>query len=208
MYCIGTGNLYIAAKPDNFLYTTEKLDEARLYSTAQRASNALVTLPRRFYEVSSKWAVREVLNPPEPVEESTAAPKQIPVENKSEPQSEAPIEATDEQTVDFMEIFNGVASLNNCKSGCLTKLNGELSRLNEEITDIEHYIEFSKLNVSDAYRAYKMLRDTLQERRQVKDNIRVVKEMYECCNVKRLAEVREELDNRVYAPRRLSGLFE
>ena len=29
MYCIGTGNLYIAAKPDNFLYTTEKLDEAR-----------------------------------------------------------------------------------------------------------------------------------------------------------------------------------
>ena len=167
-----------------------------------------MTLPRRFYEVSSKWAVREVLNNPEPVEEPTAAPKQIPAENKSEPQSEAPVEATDEQTVDFMEIFNGVASLNNCKSGCLTKLNGELSRLNEEITDIEHYIEFSKLNVSDAYRAYKMLRDTLQERRQVKDNIRVVKEMYECCNVKRLAEVREELDNRVYAPRRLSRLFE
>ena len=175
MYCIGTGSLYIAAKPDNFLYTTEKLDEARLYSTAQRASNALVTLPRRFYEVSSKWAVREVLNNPEPVEEPIAAPKQIPAENKSEPHPEAPIEATDEQTVDFMEIFNGVASLNNCKSGCLTKLNGELSRLNEEITDIEHYIEFSKLNVSDAYRAYKMLRDTLQERRQVKDNIRVVK---------------------------------
>ena len=208
MYCIGTGNLYIAAKPDNFLYTTEKLDEARLYSTAQRASNALVTLPRRFYEVSSKWAVREVLNPPKPVEEPTATPKQIPVENKSEPHSEAPIEATDEQMVDFMEIFNGVVSLNNCKSGCLTKLNGELSRLNEEITDIEHYIEFSKLNVPDAYRAYKMLRDTLQERRQVKDTIRVVKELYDNCNVDKLADVKSELENRVYIPRRLSGLFE
>lgn len=208
MYCIGTGNLYIAAKPDNFLYTTEKLDEARLYSTAQRASNALVTLPRRFYEVSSKWAVREVLNPPKPVEEPTATLKQIPVENKSEPHSEAPIEATDEQMVDFMEIFNGVASLNNCKSGCLTKLNGELSRLNEEITDIEHYIEFSKLNVPDAYRAYKMLRDTLQERRQVKDTIRVVKELYDNCNVDKLADVKSELENRVYIPRRLSGLFE
>ena len=149
-----------------------------------------------------------MLNPPEPVEDSTAAPKQIPVENKSEPQSEAPIEATDEQTVDFMEIFNGVASLNNCKSGCLTKLNGELSRLNEEITDIEHYIEFSKLNVSDAYRAYKMLRDTLQERRQVKDTIRVVKELYDNCNVDKLADVKSELENRVYIPRRLSGLFD
>lgn len=208
MYCIGTGNLYIAAKPDNFLYTTEKLDEARLYSTAQRASNALVTLPRRFYEVSSKWTVREVLNNPEPVEEPTAASKQIPVENKSDPHPEAPVEATDEQTVDFMEIFNGVASLNNCKSGCLTKLNGELSRLNEEITDIEHYIEFSKLNVSDAYRAYKMLRDTLQERRQVKDTIRVVKELYDNCNVDKLADVKSELENRVYIPRRLSGLFD
>lgn len=208
MYCIGTGSLYIAARPDNFLYTTEKLDEARLYSTAQRASNALVTLPRRFYEVSSKWAVREVLNPPEPIEESTAAPKQIPVENKSESKIEAPVEATDEQTVDFMEIFNGVASLNNCKSGCLTKLNGELSRLNEEITDIEHYIEFSRLNVSDAYRAYKMLRDTLQERRQVKDTIRVVKELYDNCNVDKLADVKSELENRVYIPRRLSGLFD
>ena len=208
MYCIGTGSLYIAAKPDNFLYTTEKLDEARLYSTAQRASNALVTLPRRFYEVSSKWAVREVLNNPEPVEEPIAAPKQIPAENKSEPHPEAPIEATDEQTVDFMEIFNGVASLNNCKSGCLTKLNGELSRLNEEITDIEHYIEFSRLNVSDAYRAYKMLRDTLQERRQVKDTIRVVKELYDNCNVDKLADVKSELENRVYIPRRLSGLFD
>ena len=208
MYCIGTGSLYIAAKPDNFLYTPEKLDEARLYSTAQRASNALVTLPRRFYEVSSKWAVREVLNNPEPVEEPIAAPKQIPAENKSEPHPEAPIEATDEQTVDFMEIFNGVASLNNCKSGCLTKLNGELSRLNEEITDIEHYIEFSRLNVSDAYRAYKMLRDTLQERRQVKDTIRVVKELYDNCNVDKLADVKSELENRVYIPRRLSGLFD
>ena len=208
MYCIGTGNLYIAARPDNYLYTTEKLDEARMYSTAQRASNALVTLPRRFYEVSSKWAVREVLNNPEPVEEPTAAPKQIPMEHKAELQPEVPVEATDEQTVDFMEIFNGVASLNNCKSGCLTKLNGELSRLNEEITDIEHYIEFSKLNVSDAYRAYKMLRDTLQERRQVKDTIRVVKELYDNCNVDKLADVKSELENRVYIPRRLSGLFD
>lgn len=208
MYCIGTGGLYIAAKPDNYLYTTEKLDEARLFSTAQRAGNALVTLPRRFYSISSKWAVREVLNSPEPVEEPVLAPKQIPVENKTELQSEAPAETTDEQTVDFMKIFNGVASLNDCKSGCLTKLNSELSRLNEEITDIEHYIEFSKLNVSDAYRAYKMLRDTLQERRCIKDNIRVVKEMYECCNVKKLSEIRKELDNRVYIPRRLNGLFE
>lgn len=204
MYCIGTGSLYIAARPDNYLYTTEKLDEARLYSTAQRASNALVTLPRRFYEVSSKWAVREVLNNPEPERVPTPAPAPAPTPKLTD----EPEATTDEQDVDFLEIFNGVASLKDHKNGCLTKLNGELSRLNEEITDIEHYIEFSKLNVPDAYRAYKMLRDTLQERRQVKDTIRVVKELYDNCNVDKLADVKSELENRVYIPRRLSGLFE
>ena len=53
-----------------------------------------------------------------------------------------------------------------------------------------------------------MLRDTLQERRQIKDTIRVVKELYDNCNVDKLADVKGELENRVYIPRRLSGLFE
>lgn len=202
MYCIGTGSLYIAARPDNSLYATEKLDEARLYSTSQRASNALVTLPRRFYEISSKWAVREMLNSPEP--DNTSSPVSIHKNTEQEKKSDM----ANEHSIDFLEIFNSVANLKDYKSGCLTKLNGELSRLTEEITDIEHYIEFSKLNVSDAYRAYKMLRDTLQERRQIKDSITAAKTLYDNCNIDKVAEVQSQLEHRKYKPRRLEGLFE
>lgn len=202
MYCIGTGSLYIAARPDNSLYATEKLDEARLYSTSQRASNALVTLPRRFYEVSSKWAVREMLNSPE--SDNISPP--VSIHKNTEEEKKADI--ANERSVDFLKIFNSVANLTDYKSGCLTKLNGELSRLTEEITDIEHYIEFSKLNVSDAYRTYKMLRDTLQERRRIKDSITAAKALYENCDVKEIATTQRQLEDRSYKPRRLTGLFE
>ena len=108
---------------------------------------------------------------------------------------------------EFVEVLNIIADLKSKKDGCLTKLNSELSRINEEILDIEHFIEFSKLNVPNAYNAYKMLRDTLNERRRIKDAITAATELYNNCDVDKLAESRDTLNNRHYNPRRLPGLF-
>ena len=215
MYYIGTGSNYIGTKPDNTMFITDKLSEARRYSTPQRASHALVTLPRKFYEFSCKWSVREDINEitqPQQPEIVMSEPKK---ETKVEaPKTEAikveeiKAEALTEEDINFAQIFEDVASLKQHKKGCLSKLNGELSRISEEITDLEHYIEFSKFNVPDAYKAYKMLRDTLQERRKLKDTIRIVTELYDNCNVDKIASVKKELDNRVYKPRQLKGLFD
>lgn len=50
-------------------------------------------------------------------------------------------------------------------------LQKSLSEVDQKITDIKHYIEFSSLNVVQGYRAQNLLKKTLQERREIKNNI-------------------------------------
>lgn len=208
MYYIGTGNKYIATKSDGYMFVTEDLTKARRYSTAQRAGQALVTLPRRFYNISTQWSVRQdITEDNEPQEETQSNAKQQTVDHELNETTDI-IETFDNDEIDYLTLFDEMAELKVRKNGCLSKLQGRLSEINEEITDIEHLIEFSKFNVSDAYAAYKMLRDTLQERRKIKDSIMAVKSLYDNCNVNKLAEDHKQLENRVYKPRRLTKLFD
>lgn len=51
-------------------------------------------------------------------------------------------------------------------------LANELSETDKKILDVEHYIEISKsLNAAQGYNAYKLLKDVLEERRHIKDQI-------------------------------------
>lgn len=80
-------------------------------------------------------------------------------------------------------------------------------------TDIEHYIEFNagKLNACDGYKAYKLLQDTLLERRKIKDEIQIINVVRSRMNVEDLANIEQkiqELESRTYTPRELTYLFE
>lgn len=211
MYYIGTGRKYIAAKPDGYLFVTEDLDKAKKYYTAQRAGQALVSLPRKFYNISTQWAVRQDISEVEE-ESSTAIEAATPPSEsdntKEDNLSIDTLNSSETCDIDYLTLFGEMAKLKEKKNGCLTNLQSKLSEINEEITDIEHLIEFSKYNVSNAYAAYKMLRDTLQERRRIKDSIIAVKSLYENCNVNKIATDHSQLENRVYKPRRLTKLFD
>ena len=87
----------------------------------------------------------------------------------------------------------------------------KLSHIDQEISDIEHYIEFNKFNAADGYKAYKMLRDKRIERRAIKDDFLKFKILSEA-NVSEifdgtLEEKLRDLDNRTYTPRVLNELF-
>jgi len=207
MYYIGTGTKYIATRPDNTVYVTEDLSKARRYASAQRAGNALVTLPRKMYEISSKWAVREDVTPAANEDEVTAVEKTNSEKTVAEKTAEMTDAICEESNVDFVAMLKDISDLKAQRKGCLTRLQGELSSINEEITDIEHFIEFSKLNAPNGYNAYKMLRDALQKRRIIKDNIRAANEIYNNCDVDKIYQAQEQLNNRIYKPRRLDGLF-
>lgn len=89
---------------------------------------------------------------------------------------------------------------------------GNLSEVDRKITDIQHYIEFSKLNAAQGYKAYKMEREWLLKRRKIKNEIAVVSKIVECnMSDSLLDDVKnmiKTMDNRTYNPRFLDELYD
>lgn len=92
------------------------------------------------------------------------------------------------------------------------ELSQKLSRVDQEVSDIKHYIEFNKLNAADGYKAYKMLQDKLLERRAIKDDFLKFKVLSEAKVSDifdgTLEQSLRELNNRTYTPRVLKELFD
>lgn len=92
------------------------------------------------------------------------------------------------------------------------ELYSELSRMDKEIADIYHYIEFYPLSASKGYKMAKMLKDCLVQRRAVKDEIELLNRI----SVMSVGHVgngkgRDDLDkltDKQYTPRILTELFE
>ena len=55
----------------------------------------------------------------------------------------------------------------------------ELSIVDLKISDIQHYIENKRLNGVEDYKAYKLLQDTLKERRAIKNKISEIGPLYQ-----------------------------
>ena len=89
----------------------------------------------------------------------------------------------------------------------------ELSIVDRKLTDIYHYIEFSHFGVVEGYKAYKMLREILQERRKIKMQIEIRDKVCQF-NLgsksmrKFLSSCEEGVINKVYTPREMPELFE
>lgn len=92
------------------------------------------------------------------------------------------------------------------------ELSCELSKVDKEISDIRHYIEFYPLSASRGYKMAKMLKDCLIRRRAIKDET----EMLNRISVMTVGHIgngkgRNDLDklgNKQYTPRVLTELFE
>lgn len=87
----------------------------------------------------------------------------------------------------------------------------ELSKVDMELSDINHYIEFSNLNAAQGYNASKMIKERRIRRRSVKNELAVLdmildKKLGESIS-KELIHSVEALDHRTYKPRVLDELF-
>lgn len=88
----------------------------------------------------------------------------------------------------------------------------EMSAIDREISDIEHYIELKGLNAYQGWMACKMLQNRLRQRRKIKDELTIISQIAGCSISK--AEIREVQDiaahiteGRKYEPRVLTELF-
>lgn len=92
-----------------------------------------------------------------------------------------------------------------------TKLSDLLSSTDKEITDIQHYIEFTELESEDSLKTYKMLKERLKSRRNIKNELAVLRQLADCkmdtSMFGDLLTVISEMDNKKYVPRVLTELF-
>lgn len=108
-----------------------------------------------------------------------------------------------------------IAGLNGLATDALhrkTELIEQLSKVDRELSDIAHYIEFNNLNAAQGYKAYKMEHERRIIRRSIKNEIQVL----EIILGKKISEtVTDEINNAVagmdqrsYEPRELNELFD
>lgn len=90
------------------------------------------------------------------------------------------------------------------------KLRHDLSITDQKITDINHYIEFNKLNACQGYKMSKLLQDTLKERREIKNELGILGEV-NGFNLKSIINGKlttiQQKKQKKYKPRVLKELF-
>ncbi len=111
--------------------------------------------------------------------------------------------------LDKISDLNGLAKEAQKRKAELTK---QLHNLEDELLDIEHYIEFSNLNASQGYKASKDIKDCRIKRRSVKNELLVLDIILEQRVNKILDEEIhkrvQEIDKRTYKPRIRTDLFD
>ena len=152
--------------------------------------------------LKSCFRVMKVDKPPELV-------KQITQEKVNE-NTETPSNSENIQYwIDKVSDLNGLASEALHRKDDLLS---QLSKVDQELSDIDHYIEFVNLNAAQGYKAYKMIKDRRIIRRSIKNeldilNIILGKKISETATDE-IQKAVSGMDNRKYEPRVLNELFD
>lgn len=87
----------------------------------------------------------------------------------------------------------------------------QLSEVDKELSDIEHYIEFTKFSASEGYNLAKSIKECRQRRREIKNNLELISILnLGCCNMisnGTLLNRINGLNDKKYTPRVLTELF-
>ena len=152
--------------------------------------------------LKSCFRVMKVDKPPELV-------KQITQEKVNE-NTETPSNSENIQYwIDKVSDLNGLASEALHRKDNLLS---QLSKIDQELSDIDHYIEFVNLNAAQGYKAYRMIKDRRIIRRSIKNELDVLniilgKKISETATDE-IQKAISGMDNRTYEPRVLNELFD
>ena len=162
--------------------------------------NNLTPKKRKFYRVVEEDVGFTVIKKPE--QDQTENPKE---ETKSEQLTISP------KIKELREKIEGVKKFIDDAESRRSELSDLLSNTDKEITDIQHYIEFSDIDGDDIVSTYDMLKTRLKNRRQIKNELSILRQLAECkmdaSMFGDLLTVISDLDNKTYVPRVLTSLF-
>lgn len=108
--------------------------------------------------------------------------------------------------------IGGLKKLTDSIDSVKRELLKELDNVEMEICDINHYIEFNKLNAAQGWAAYEMMRTSRLQRRKIKDLLYIInviqKNKGRVSNSEAAKKAISALKKREYRPRKLDFLFE
>lgn len=87
----------------------------------------------------------------------------------------------------------------------------EFAKVEREITDIYHAMEFHNYNVCNGFKMYKLMQERLLQRRKIKDEMKkidyIISGIFEQLSTKQILENISTMHDRQYHPRALTELF-
>lgn len=151
--------------------------------------------------LKSVFRVQKIDEPPKLI-------KQISQETVQENTEKVSTAENVQRWIDKIEGLNGLATEALHRKDELVQ---QLSKVDQELSDVNHYIEFCNLNAAQGYKAYKMIKDRRIKRRSIKNELQVVDIILR----KKICETATDeiqkaiagMDQRTYEPRVLNELF-
>lgn len=144
------------------------------------------------------------------VEKASDIPKNVKPVSKEDMIETEKVQVSENITrwIEKVESLNGLFDEANKRNEELTS---ELSKVDKELSDLLHYIEFAKLNAAQGYKAYKMVKERRTKRRHIKnemDVLAVILSQNANDISKNIKNKLNEMDKRTYNPREIKELFD
>lgn len=192
-YVVTNGVRYLRKNLRGGYYLCDEND-ATIWSTYKQAQNAL-------NNGTKGWWIKD-----------TFYVEKVNRQTNSKADIERFIEA---DTSDFNRWLSGIGNFKkfvNTIEVSKRALVSELSEIDQEICDIRHYIEFGRLNAYQGWAACEMMKTSLKQRRKIKDLLYIITEVQTrrdgLTESERAKNAIENLNKRIYTPRKLGFLFE
>lgn len=194
-YVISNGKNFLGFDNNNNFKTFSTIDKARKF-TKEKAENTLKNLPKTLSRLNYSIVLCTVTDNSKVNKEE--------LDNLFNKDKDEIFNDIGNMLKNFESYFNKVLSM---KESLLK----ELSKIDREIEDVLHSIEFFKFNASDGYKIYKILREQRIKRRKIKSYLEVIQKLEVICNKENEINISSDilkLTNKTYTPRELFKLFE
>lgn len=193
-YVICSGKQYLTISNCSQQGTTSNLSQAKVFNTYEKAENFIKCIKKTLQ--MHNWDIKS-LNEDEQLkslEDISYIKTQFESENFS-----------------WSDTLNNIETFHKDLKQHMDNLRLQQSQNDKEICDIYHFIEFFSLSASQGFKAYRMLKERLQTRRKIKDELQKAKYILNADHINiiggSLKKNIESLENRKYEPRVLKELF-
>ena len=185
-FIIKCGDNFVVRQPNNAFYINTDKEKALIFETEQKANNVMRTLPKLMREKGTQL---------------------IEIENKETINNQyIPVDLENVKT-----LICGLSDQFKIMQGNKDWLIEMESKIDQEISDILHYIEFYPFSACDGYKLAKELKTLRLKRRDVKNQLEAIN-IINCHTCNMLADGRTNkalcgIESKKYAPRVLTEMF-